>query len=167
MLEYYQGFESLTESLQLTYSVTRYLEPLAIAANIIQDSFCRLDQVLVTFGFLIMKYRDAKMSQDPIGRDAIIESIEKRWAKADQEVFVAAVLVNPFFRMEVFAPRSCFRQSELRALFARLYRRFYTVNDVPAEFIQHVYEFIGGTGFFHDISEQVKHELHQALKEVS
>ena len=77
-----------------------------------------------------MKYQNAKMSQDPIGHDTIIESIKKWWAKADQEVFDAAVLVNPFFCMEVFAPQSCFRQSELWGLFARLYRHFYSVNDV-------------------------------------
>ena len=33
-------------------SVKRYLEPLAIAANITQANDCRLDQVLLTFGFV-------------------------------------------------------------------------------------------------------------------
>jgi hypothetical protein len=86
----------------LIYRVTRYLEPLAIAANVVQESFCRMDQVLLTFGFLVMKYRDEKMNQDIIGRDAIIKSIELRWSKSDQEVFISAVLVNPFYRTTPF-----------------------------------------------------------------
>jgi hypothetical protein len=39
-----------------------YLEPLAIPANITQDSFCLVDQVLLSFGFF-----------DPVAQKAIIE----------------------------------------------------------------------------------------------
>ena len=83
--------------------MAHYLEPLAIATNIIQASFCRLDQVLVTFGFLIMRYSDPAMDQDPMACDAIVNSLEKHWQKCDQEVFIAMVLVNPLFRMLPFA----------------------------------------------------------------
>ncbi|KAF8956006.1 hypothetical protein BDZ97DRAFT_1672403, partial [Flammula alnicola] len=149
-----------------TGRITRYLEPLAIAANIVQESFCRIDQVLLTFGFLMMKYLDVKMSQDTVGRDAIINSIEARWAKSDQEVFVAAVLVNPFYRTLPFAPLPCFNQSQIRVLLTRLYRRFYK-QEPPTIFIQHAYEFLGGTGLFNDIAGQVKYELDIASQEVS
>lgn len=52
-----------------------------------------MDQVLLTFGFLVMKFRDEKMNQDPIGCDAIINSVEARWNKSDQEIFITTVLV--------------------------------------------------------------------------
>ena len=32
----------------------RHLEPLAVATNVIQSSHCRLDQVLLTFRYLVM-----------------------------------------------------------------------------------------------------------------
>ena len=44
-------------------------------------------------------------SQTRIGRDAIINSIEARWNKWDQEILsVHTVLVNPFYRTAVTAP---------------------------------------------------------------
>jgi len=42
------------------FKVTLYLELLAIAANIVQGLFCRMDQVLLTFGFLVMQYQNEK-----------------------------------------------------------------------------------------------------------
>ena len=55
-----------------------HLEPLAVAANITQASFCRLDEVLLTFGYLVMQYQ--LMQADPgnaVACDSIITSIEK------------------------------------------------------------------------------------------
>lgn len=145
--------------------MTRYLEPLAIAANIVQESFCRMDQVLLTFGFLTMKYRDEKMNHDPIGRDAIIKSVELRWSKSDQEVFIAAVLANPFYRTSPFAPLPVFSKAHIRVLFTKLYRRFFQV-EPPTEFIEHAYDFLDGTGFFRGLEGQVKYELETALNKV-
>ena len=54
------------------------MEPLAVAANITQASFCRLDEVLLTFGYLVMQYQ--LMQADPgnaVACDSIITSIEK------------------------------------------------------------------------------------------
>jgi hypothetical protein len=133
--------------------VTRYLEPLAIAANIVQESFCRIDQVLLTFGFLVMKYRDEKMDQDPIGRDAIINSIEARWNKSDQEIFISTVLVNPFYRTAPFAALPVFSKAYIRELFTKLYCRFFTVQP-PSEFIEHTYNFLDGVGFSKDLKEK-------------
>ena len=42
----------------------RHLEPLAIAANITQASFCRLDEVLLTFGYLVMQYQKMQTDAD-------------------------------------------------------------------------------------------------------
>jgi hypothetical protein len=61
----------------------RHLEPLAIATNVTQASFCRLDQVLLTFGHLVMQYKSLTDPEDTVGCAAIIESIEARWAIAD------------------------------------------------------------------------------------
>jgi hypothetical protein len=80
-------------------SLVRQLEPLAIAANITQATFCRLDQVLITFGRLYMTFaldaNDYDPSERPL-REAILESLERRWNCSDQLPFIASLLLNPF-----------------------------------------------------------------------
>lgn len=150
--------------------ITRYLEPLAIAANITQASFCRLDQVLLTFGFLVMRYKDEKMNQDEIGRSAIIKSLETRWSKCDQEVFVAAVIVNPFYQTLPFNVNDgelslWLTRAELRALFSRLFRRFFQ-REPPPEFFTDMVDFLSSTGKFRRLREQVTFDLEQASQRV-
>jgi hypothetical protein len=70
----------------------QHLEPLGIATNITQASFCHLDQVLLTFSHLIMQYKSMADPEDVVGCTAIIESIEACWATADQEY-----LLPPWF----------------------------------------------------------------------
>ena len=143
------------------HRITRYLEPLAIAANITQQSFCRLDQVLLTFSFLMMKYQDPKMNQDLRACQAIRNSIEAWWAKADQKVFVVAVLVNPFYRMSPFQLLTCFSMAKVRALFTKLYGRFFS-SEPPLEFIAHANEFLDGWEFFNTIKTEIDNELKDA-----
>jgi hypothetical protein len=125
----------------------RHLEPLAIAANITQASFCRIDQVLLTFGFLVMQYRALTDPDDLIGCNAIINSIEQRWAKADQDVFIAAVILNPFFRSSPFAPLPSFNNAGIHKLFRDLWLRFYS-QEPPLDFTSHADEYLRGTGMF-------------------
>ena len=40
------------------FRIEQHLEPLAVAANVTQSAFCRLDEVLLTFGALMMNYKD-------------------------------------------------------------------------------------------------------------
>ena len=73
------------------------LEPLAIAANVTQAAFCHLDTVLLTFGFLVMQYQHMADEADRTASTSIISSLEKHWMAADQDIFIATVIVNPFF----------------------------------------------------------------------
>jgi len=36
---------------------------------------------------------------------AIIDSIEKHWEKADQDLFLATLFLNPFFKASAFNPQ--------------------------------------------------------------
>jgi len=143
----------------LFYPELRYLEPLAIAANIIQQSFCRLDQVLISFGYLTIK-------QDAVACQAILQSIEAQWAKCDQEVFVAAVLVNPFFTMSAFWPLQCFNKAEIQLLFTRLYCRFYGVEPLHT-FIEDGYDFLDGKRLFQAIRGEIDYDTEAATRKVS
>jgi hypothetical protein len=53
-----------------------HLEPLAIAANVTQAAFCCLDQVLLTFAFLVMQYRAMTDAEDLAECVAIIARLK-------------------------------------------------------------------------------------------
>ncbi|KAI0683574.1 hypothetical protein C8T65DRAFT_749463 [Cerioporus squamosus] len=67
--------------------IKRHLEPLAIASHITQADTCRLDDVLLTFGHLYKFYSELDDPVDAPARTAVLRSLEKRWSKADQDVF--------------------------------------------------------------------------------
>lgn len=92
--------------------------------------------------------------EDIPGRDAIIASLEKRWSKSDQEIFIAAVIVNPFYRMEPFAKKLEFTNARVVDLIERVWIRLHSrpaKSDTPQqneeispprEFFQQLLDFI-------------------------
>jgi hypothetical protein len=132
--------------------MTRHLRPLAIAANVIQASFCRLDTVLLTFGYLVMQYTQMMETDntDSEGCHAIINSIEKRWGKADQELFIAAVLLNPYYWSVPFSPLRFLSYAGIDVLLDRLWVRVFR-KPVPLEFNAHVREYLTNTGIYVDL----------------
>ncbi|CDO77823.1 hypothetical protein BN946_scf184689.g1 [Trametes cinnabarina] len=107
--------------------VKLHLEPLAIAANITQSQDCRLDDVLLTFGFLYQSFNALVEERDNAVRTAVLGSLEKRWAKADQDVFIAAVILNPYLRLSPFRASltQYFVPAAVYGLILRLWDRFY------------------------------------------
>jgi len=103
----------------------RHLEPLAIAANVTEAAFCRLDTVLLTFGFLVMRYERMSDEGDRIASRSIISSLEKRWMAANQDIFIAAVIVNPFFRAAPFGRHPRFVVAGIIEFLGRLYLQFF------------------------------------------
>jgi hypothetical protein len=131
----------------------RHLEPLATAANITQALFCCLDQVLLTFGFLVMQYTAmtwSDLAEDHTGCDAIIKSIELWWAKADQEVFIAAVILNPFFQTTPFNPLPFLNNAGIHALLHRLWICFYEAQP-PSMFHEQITDYLRSQGLFHNL----------------
>lgn len=55
-------------------------------------------------------------------RIGIVKSLEKRWKKADQDVFISAVFLNPFIRGTLFNKASL-NDIELYAVLERVYER--------------------------------------------
>lgn len=80
-----------------------YLEPLSVALNVAQAANTRLDHILITFGNLyrIFNRRDI----DPAICECILRSLELRWGKADQDIFILAVFLNPYIRCRLFNPQ--------------------------------------------------------------
>jgi hypothetical protein len=123
-----------------------------------------MDEVLLTFGSLFMQYRNMDENKDM--QIAILSSLEKCWAKADQEVFIAAVLINPLFRVLPFHQLDFLNRSGIHALFTWLWKHFYPGSSPSFDFITHIFDFIDGTGLFLELDESVKYEYERAAREV-
>jgi hypothetical protein len=83
-----------------------------------------------------MHYNNLR-TNDPanrIGCTAIINSIEKRWDKADQDVFIAAVILNPFVKTAPFSSQSrLMTQASILSLLKCLYSRFFSITEEEEE----------------------------------
>ena len=58
--------------------------------------------MLTTLANLYRIYSNLDSIDDLDVPDGILNSLEKRWAAADQEPFIAAVVLNPFIRGDLF-----------------------------------------------------------------
>ena len=128
-----------------------------------------MDQVLLTFGYLILQYAQPTMAaDDPIACNAIINSIEKRWSKADQELFIASVLINPFYRSAPFTEHHTFSYAGQRSLFSRLWMRFNNSTSLPPpEFLSQADNFIRGSGTYAELQREIDDEMNVAHSSVS
>ncbi|CAE6478675.1 unnamed protein product [Rhizoctonia solani] len=101
-----------------------YLEPLAIAANVSQAPTTRLDHVLIELGRLY--YTFSKFAFNPAIIKCVLESLERRWGKADQDAFILAVFLNPFIRARLFNPRNTLlNRWGLYGIVKRVFRRVF------------------------------------------
>lgn len=73
----------------------------------------------------MMQYLRMEDPEDFIGANRIKESLEQRWAVADQEVFIAAVILNPFYQGKPFAPLACLNIAGVHNLLTSLWARFH------------------------------------------
>lgn len=107
----------------VTTRIQNILEPLAIAANVSQATHTRLDQVLITLGNLFRQYSN---TESPIFdedlRLGVLKSLEKRWKKIDQDIFIVAVFLNPYIRAKLFK-QQFLTEAQLYIIVERLYER--------------------------------------------
>lgn len=113
---------SYTHPLLTSASAKAHMEPLAISSLILQSPTLRLDQVLLTLGNLYRIYTASHVDLDV--RDAIVSSLEKRWKAADQEIFILAVVFNPYIRNTGFCDAYLSR-AELLQMCTRAFKRFF------------------------------------------
>ncbi|MCJ1422289.1 hypothetical protein MMC29_000169 [Sticta canariensis] len=105
------------------------LEPFAITALILQANSTRLDHVILCLDKLYTQF-EAWLGNSPSDHErqsiiAVFKSLEKRWAEADQDLFIAAIILNVF----VGRDRLCF-SSDITAwknqgLFKTIQRVYY------------------------------------------
>jgi hypothetical protein len=129
--------------------VKKHLELLALAACMTQSAHCCLDQVLLVFGLLYQEYTDMIFNTDAHTEPlhAILDSIKKRWAKCDQDVFIAALILNPVFKLTPFTKISRFNNASVLDLLSRLWTRFYQ-SPPPDEMFTELMDYLGDVGTF-------------------
>ena len=104
------------------------------------------------------------------GATAIIDSIEKRWACADQELFIASVILNPFYqsieKCLVFANLPFLNKAGIHALLARTYQRLFQ-QETSDKFTDNVDDYLGGKGLFSNLDISVARFINVADRRVS
>ena len=133
-----------------------------------QSAHCRLDQVLLMFGLLVKKYTELKLQEpeDAAACNAILNSLELRWSNADQDVFIAAVLLNPMHKTAPFVKSPNFTVAAIYSLFSRLWTRFYS-ESMPTEIVLELRHYLEGSGQYEDLTVWISALQHKAMQEVS
>jgi hypothetical protein len=143
------GLPNITQS-DLLYRLKITLEPLAIAANVTQAAGTRLDHVLVTLGNLYRIYAtDTEIDEEV--RHIITKSLEKRWAKCDQDAFIVAVFLNPYIRAHLFNKNiHSLSKAGLYAVVKRVYTRVFRLkmDQVPSSLFADYLEYYASSGRF-------------------
>ncbi|KAF8984776.1 hypothetical protein BDQ17DRAFT_1436875 [Cyathus striatus] len=141
--------------------IKNHLAPLAIAANLTQSSFCRLDEVLLTFGYLTMHFSSLPAEDIDIST-AVLASIERRWAQSDNDVFIAATILNPFVKLNPFHKSWLFTLGRIDALMERLWTRFYG-NTAPGGLYEELRSYLEGTNDYEDLPNVCRKLLSRAI----
>jgi hypothetical protein len=106
------------------------MEPLAIACNVTQGNDARMDVVLLCLANLFRIYSNLRYPEDV--RHVILESLEKRWAKTDQILFVLAIVFNPWIRLDCFGDQVPIHHfPRLWTIFWSTYKRLFSLKPGP------------------------------------
>ena len=146
----------------------KHLEPLALAANITQSTHCRLDDVVMMFGYLFYQFSCFSDADKQPLREAVLQSIEARWAKADQDVFLAAVILNPELRTKPFRALNFLNILGITSLLSRLTTRFWPNDPVGTSSQLHseIQEYLLNQGRFEGIEGYVIQDIEAANDQV-
>ena len=92
----------------------------------------------------------------------MLEALEARWAKADQDVFIAALILNPFHKTSAFNPLSCLAPGSVFALMRCLWHCFYrnedgTPQEPPTELFTKVLSYLNSSGDFREMEDVILH----------
>jgi len=106
---------------------------------------------------------------DQPGCTAIIDSIERRWAKSDQEIFLAAIILNPFYQRQPFMAHELFNNAGIIALIGRVFKRVEKTDNIPTELYRQLQDYLtlDPNGRFQHLLVQLNIETNAAEEEVA
>lgn len=107
---------------------------------------------------------------DATDAKAIIDSIEKPWACADQELFISSVILNPFYQSNekylVFANLPFLNRAGIHALLAPIYRQLFK-GETLDQFTDNINNYLSGKGLFFNLEMLVARFINVADRNVS
>lgn len=138
-----------------------HLEPLAVAVNVCQGANTRPDHIILTFGKLFIHYglllNADHQANAPVL--AILKSLSKRWKTVDHEIYILALVLNPYIKASLF--NSSLTIQTLGSMLKRQYRRVF--EEAPPDGLTHDFiDYLNQTGSFlhgwtpNELSEYVK-----------
>lgn len=120
------------------------------------------------FGLLFMRYSNLKSREpdDAAACNAILNSLEKRWANADQDIFIAAVFLNPIYKAAPFMKSANFTVAAIYSLFSRLWTRFYD-ESIPSTFFFELKDYFDESGQYGHLQKLIPILQERAMEQVS
>jgi hypothetical protein len=73
----------------------------------------------------MMQYQNMTDNEDLDVAEAIMESLERCWAVADQQIFIATVILNHFYQSQPFTQLYFLNNAGIHALLGHLWSHFY------------------------------------------
>lgn len=108
--------------------------------------------MLITLGNLYRHFSDPLLTIEAALRSAVLNSLEKRWGKADQDAFLLALVLNPYIRTKIFHPTNPLRtMAALWAIVRRCCDRFWDGLVPDHEFRRAFSDYLTGVGEWSDI----------------
>lgn len=91
--------------------------------------------------------------------------MEARWKRADQDVFIATLILNPFYKTFVFRRLDVFTNAGIYTLLRRLWSRFYK-EDPPRELYRNLQNYLDEVGSYKNMRVVLEQIRSDAIKEV-
>lgn len=135
--------------------IKSHLKPLAIAATVSQAVHICMDQILLIFALLLLRYSELTADDDAPVRTAMLSAIEARWKKVDQDAFIAALILNPVHKTRALKKLPELTLGGIYALFRWLWMRFYNDDEPPFELWLDVEEYMEGRGAFASMNDML------------
>ncbi|KAF7970198.1 hypothetical protein HWV62_24782, partial [Athelia sp. TMB] len=93
------------------------IEPICYGTNINQKDSTRLDEILLTLAGMFLHFSD---HPEPEVSLAMQKRLEKRWKDSDQQLFILALVLNPFEGLSRFADGAGLDHMKLNAMVLRV-----------------------------------------------
>lgn len=104
--------------------------------------------MLIVLGLLFAQFEQLQDMADEDIKAAVQSSIERRWQKADQTVFMAAVFLNPRIKLAPFRTAGWNTCTGLFGILRSLYTRFFPGEQIPASLALDIRSYLDNRGDF-------------------
>ena len=115
--------------------------------NMHQAAHAQPEHIVISFRFLYFRYSKLMDELDAPTCMAVLESTEHWWANCDQEVFITAVIANPFYKVALFSKIPLTTHAGLVALFGCLWLCFYN-QPAPLNLFTNLESYLASSGEF-------------------